>query len=52
MAGETPAKREYSTDISLVETTPLNKIKQRFRDRLSQINAASPNAAEYSFLNE
>ncbi|XP_031626189.1 kinesin-like protein Klp61F [Contarinia nasturtii] len=48
-SGETPVKREYQTKISLAATTPLEKIKQRFRDRLSQM---SPSTAEYSFLNE
>lgn len=47
--GETPAKRDYQTNVSLAATTPLDKIKQRFRDRFSLINSASPNA-NYSFL--
>lgn len=46
--GETPVKRDYDTNVSLAATTPLDRIKQRFRDRLSQINNASP--GNYSFL--
>ncbi|XP_055317757.1 kinesin-like protein Klp61F [Sitodiplosis mosellana] len=46
--GETPVKRDFDTNISLAATTPLDRIKQRFRDRFSQINGASP--GNYSFL--
>lgn len=53
LLGETPVKRDYSTNVTLVATTPLEKIKQRFRNRLTQINATnnSPDA-NYSFLND
>lgn len=52
LLGETPAKRDFSTNFSLATTTPLEKIKQRFRDRLSsQMNEASSNL-EFSFLND
>lgn len=49
--GETPAKRDYATNVSLAATTPLDKIKQRFRNRLSHINVANSPDANYSFLN-
>lgn len=47
--GETPAKRDYPTNVSLAATTPLDKIKQRFRKQINAMN--SPNA-NYSFLND
>lgn len=50
--GETPAKRDYNPNVSLAATTPLDKIKQRFRDRLSQISNCSPSNADYSFLDK
>lgn len=55
--GETPVKRDYTSKLNPVPSTPLEKLRQGFRARVYQNSPSSsgpnsPSPAEYSFLNE